>query len=316
MVNTSYYGDYGIGGTGGALIPNQLMFPGLMQQIVETALPAQVLEQLFIKYPTNGRQAVVIPVERGSKTAVASRVGEGDEFDLDIAPLSSSTITVYKVGRGTPITNEMIMYQQIPVIEQRIRRQGLVMGNTRDYDCSQVMLAAITPTNEAGGLGLSTRTACTGKSVGFDLTVGTIAGIGQKDIIDARARMLSNNLFADTLVVNPTGFASLSLLPMYHAQCLYGKPVYQSGELGEIEGLRILVSNNVTSGTAYLINTGKTGSPLGQYVPMGFFCESLGITSMIREEPRRDGIEIYSKTMYCPAVTSGANIEGLTYTYS
>jgi len=133
------------------------------------------------------------------------------------------------------------------------------------------------------------------------------------DIVNAKARMLTNNLFADTLVVNPAGYASLSLLPMYHAQALYGKPIYQSGELGEIEGLRVLVSNNIDSGYAYLINSGKTGTPLGQYVPMGFFVESLGITSLVREEPRRDGIEIYSKTMYAPAVTSGANIEALTY---
>jgi hypothetical protein len=302
--------DMGIGGAGGANITNSIMFPGLHQQIVETALPAQVLEQLFIKYPSGNKQAVVIPIEKGSSTAVASRVAEGDEFDLDIAPLTSSTITVYKVGRGTPITNEMIMFQQIPVIEQRIRRQGLVMGNTRDRDCSAVMKYAVDTNQTTNGVG---KTACTGKSVGFDLTVGTLSGIGQTDIINARARMLGNNLFADTLVVNPVGYASLSLLPMYHAQALYGKSIYPSGELGEIEGLRILVSNNVDTGYAYLCNTGNTGTPLGQYVPLGFFVESLGITSMVREEPRRDGLEIYSKTMYCPAVTSFNNIEGLTY---
>jgi hypothetical protein len=145
------------------------------------------------------------------------------------------------------------------------------------------------------------------------MTVGTITGIGQVDIINAKARMLTNNLFCDTLVVNPTGYAGLSLLPMYHAQALYGKSIYPSGELGEIEGLRVLVSNNIDAGYAYLVNTGKTGTPLGQYVPLGFFCESLGITSMVREEPRRDGLEIYSKTMYCPAVTSAKNIEALTY---
>lgn len=299
----------GIGGIGGAYIPNQIMFPAIMSQIVETALPAQVLEQLFIKYPTAGHQAVVIPIESGSRTAVASRVGEGDEFDLDIAPLTSSTITCYKVGRGMPITNEMIMYQQIPVIEQRIRRQGLVMGNTRDYDCSQVIKYAVDNYSTTG----SSSTACGGKSVGFDMTVGTMTGIGQVDVITAKASLLKKNLFADTLVVNPTGYAQLSLLPMYHAQALYGKSIYPSGELGEIEGLRILVSNNVDTGYAYVMNTGKTGSPLGQYVPLGFFAESLPITSMIREEPRRDGLEIYSKTMYCPAVTSGANIAGLTY---
>lgn len=301
-------GDSNLSSLGGGYIPNNLMFPKLSQNIIETALPAQVARQLFINFPTNGNQAVVIPLEKGSSTAVASRVGEGDDIPLDIAPIVSSTITCYKVARGTAITNEMVMFQQVPIIEQRIKRQGLVMGNTVESDCIAVIEAASTDTTNDGST-----SACTGKSLGLDMTMGTITGIGQYDVIQAKARIQAKNMFADTLLVNPAGLASISMLPHYHAECLYGKSAFGSGELGNIEGLRVLCSTLVPASCAYVINSNKTATALGQYVPMGYFIESLPITSVVREEPRRDGIEIYSRTMYAPAVVSAKNIERLTY---
>ena len=299
---TNDMSEVGISGLGGTNVPNQLMFPNLSQNIVETALPAQIFRQLFVQLPTQA-QAVVVPIEGGSKTAVASRLGEGDEIDLDIAPISSSTVTTYKIGHGYPVTREMIQFQQAPIIQQYLKRLGMRMGNTIDYDCAQVI----------SGSG-ATSTAAAGKSLGMDMTETTLAGtIGQYDIVDAISRMQVNNLFPNTLVVNPTGFSHLRKLPMYNSAMLYGEPVYQSGEMGHIEGLVVLMSQNCPSGEAYIVNGNVTASPQGQYTPMGYFCESLPIQTMMRENPQRDAYEVYAVAMYAPAVVKTDCVEILTY---
>lgn len=296
--------EVGISGAGGATIPDQLMYPGLSQNIVETALPAQVFRQLFVQYPTSGRQSVTIPIEDGSQTAVASRLGETDDIPLDISEIGSSTITAYKIGAGHSISKEMVLFQQVPIIQHRLKRLGLKMGNTIDFDCEAVVKSAST----AGA------TACGGKSLGMDMTETTLAGtIGQYDIVDAIARMQTANLYANTLVVNPTGFSHLRKLPMYNSQMLYGKAVYQSGEMGHIEGLVVLVSMNCSSGVAYIVNSNLEQTPLGQFTPMGYFAEAIPIQTSMMDNPRRDAYEVYATSMYVPAVVKADCIEQITY---
>lgn len=297
--------QYGIGAVGGGSVPDNLLYPALSQLIIETALPAQVARQLLSNHSTNGQQSLTIPKESGSKTAVASRIGEGDEIPLDVAPLTSQTVTTYKIGRGHAISREMVMFSQIPVIQHYLKRLGLVMGNTIDKDVLTVIDA-----------GAGTSTAVGGKSLGFDGTEFTRASsLGQLDILDAKKRMMINNLFPDALLVAPKQWAHLSYLPMYKGEALYGKPAYETGELGQIEGLRVLVSQQVetvSSGNCFVINTGQSATPLGQYTPAGYFLESLPITSMVRDEPRRDGYEVYAVSMYVPVVTKGDGIEKIT----
>lgn len=297
--------QFGLGAVGGGSVPNNLLYPGISQLIIETALPAQVARQLLFQHPTDGKQSLTIPTESGSKTAVASRVGEGDEIPLDVSPINSSTVTVYKIGRGHAISREMVMFQQIPVIQHYLKRLGLVMGNTIDFD--------VLTTIDAGA---GTSTAVAGTSLGTDGTVFTIANsVGQFDIVNAKKRLMVNNLFPDSLVLSPKQWAQISKLPMYHADYLYGRPAYETGELGNIEGLRVLVSQQaetVSANSSYVVNTGLTSTPLGQFVPAGYFLEALPITSMVQDTPRRDGYEVYAVSMFVPVVTKGECIEKLT----
>jgi len=299
---TNDMGEMGLSYAGGSNIPDQLMYPHLSQQIVETALPAQVFRQLFFQYPTKD-QSVTVPIEDGSKTAVAARVGEGDQIPLVVSGMTSTTATVYKIGQGYFISKEWIIFQQFPLVQHQLKRLGMVMGNTIDYDCAQVVL---------GGAG--TTTSCVGTSIGMDMTVTTISGsIGQYDIIEACARMYSNNLTPTTLVVNPVGYSYLRRLPMYNSQMLYGKPVYENGEMGHIEGLVVLVSVNCPTGYAFVINANLNGTPLGQFTPMGYFVEAMPIQTIMKDAPHLDGFEVYSTALYVPAVVKGECIEALTY---
>ena len=267
------FAEFGISDIGGTSIPNQLVYPGLSQMIVEYAMPAQIFRQLYVHYPSMGRQSVTIPTEATPSNApaiVASRIGEGDELPLNILPVTSSTITVYKVGEGYQVTREMILFQQVPIIQQRLKRLGITLGNTIDFDCAATVDA---------GAGASTGVA--GKTKGLDNTVAAEANtIGQYDLVDAKVRMMNNNLFADTLVVQPKGAGHIAKLPQYKAYMYTGETPsgYMHGEIGMVEGLRVMVSRNagaqsnhtITDGLAYVM-TGTMSTapnPLGQYTPM------------------------------------------------
>lgn len=307
------FAEFGISDIGGTTIPNQLLYPGLSQMIVEYAMPAQIFRQLFVHYPAMGRQSVTIPIEGTPSNApavVVSRVGEGDELPLNILPVTSSTVTTYKVGSGYQVTREMILFQQVPIIQQRLKRLGMDIGNTIDFDCAVAVDA-----------GAGTTTGVAGKTKGLDNTVATEANtIGQYDIVDAKVRMMNNNLFADTLVVQPKGAGHIQKLPQYQSYMNTGKEAgYIHGEIGKIEGLRVLVSRNagaqadhtITDGIAYILTGTETTSPnpLGQYTPMGYFVESLPIQTMVHDNVRRDAYEVYAEAMFAPVIVKATAVE-------
>lgn len=309
------FSEFGIGEIGGVAIPNQNLYPGLSQIIVEYAMPPQVFRQLFLNYNTYGKQSVTIPKEAtpaNTPAMTVSRVGEGDELPLNVLPITNSTVTVYKVGQGYQVTREMIMFQQVPIIQQRLKRLGIEMGQTIDWDCAAVINAS------AGA-----STAVTGTTKGLDNTVVTDANtLGQYDVVNARVRMMQNNLAAETLVVHPKAAGHLMKLPQYKAQMLYGEAGYQTGEIGNIEGLRVLVTKNAganadftqTDGVNFVLTGTNSTAPnaLGQYTPMGYFVEALPIQTMMQDNNRRDAYEVYALTMYAPAVVYPNAIEKIT----
>jgi len=317
MVDYSTISEVGIADIGGATIPDQLMYPGLSQMIVEYAMPAQIFRQLYIHYPSLGRQSVTIPKEStpygasATVPVVGSRVGEGDELPLNILPVTSSTITTYKVGEGYQVTREMILFQQVPIIQQRLKRLGITLGNTIDFDCAAVVDA-----------GAGTTTAAAGKTKGLDNTIVAEAGtVGQYDLVEAKVRMMNNNLFADTAVLSPRAAGHIQKLPQYKSYMNTGeKSGYAHGEIGQVEGLRVLVSRHtgasasastVSPEVSYVMTGTVTTAPnpLGQYTPMGYFVEALPIQTMVQDNPRRDAYEVYALTMFAPVVVTNNAIE-------
>ncbi len=311
------FAEFGISDIGGTSIPNQLLYPCLSQMIVEYAMPAQIFRQLYIHYPSMGRQSVTIPKEStpaGAPIIVGSRIGEGDELPLNILPVTSSTVTTYKVGEGYQVTREMILFQQVPIIQQRLKRLGITLGNTIDFDCAATVSA-----------GAGATTAVTGKTKGLDNTVAVEANtLGQYDFVNARVRMMNNNLFADTLVVQPLGAGHINKLPQFKSYMNTGvvNGGYAHGEIGQVEGLRVLVSRHcgaqaagtITSGLNYVM-TGTVSTapnPLGQYTPMGYYVEALPIQTMVQDNQRRDAYEVYALTMFAPVVVTANAIEEIS----
>lgn len=297
----------GIGAVGGNAFLNAAMYPGLSGLINAIAMPIQVSRQLYTYYAAPNNERITFPYEDGTspETAQAPIVGEDDEIPMDTTKISTTSVSMKKAALGHQISAELQQFSQIPIIQERLIRQAIRIGNKVDNDGWTAITAAAS-TNDI---------TATGESLGFDGTSFTRVGtIGQMDIVNAKSKIMQKNYIPTVLAVNPIGWSMLSKLPMYKGDCLYGAPVYQTGELGNIEGLRVMVSQNVPANTAYVIAAGTNDTVLGQYSPMGFYAEATALTTMVAQSPSTDGYRVYSKTVYAHVVVREKAISEITYT--
>jgi len=262
----------------------------------------------LLQYHRAKSDRVIVPIEEACSTAVVDRVGQGAEIPLMFSPIEGQEIVTYKIGRGYMITHEMAQYQQIPVIEHRLKRLALEMKNTANID----VITAI-----GAGVPVANIIACTGTSLGNDGTVFTIAGtIGQYDITNG-IRILEENYkgLKEKIVflVNPIGKQQVSRLPHYSSKNQYGKSAYMDGMRGSIEGTQVIVSNLVPANTAFLIATDPKSWRTGQYTPVGFFIESRPLEVLNRPVEHRDGFQVFSVWEYGVGITYGEGIVKLTF---
>lgn len=299
--------DFGLGAVGGNVTVASLLYPGLSQLIVQTAMPKLIGRQVLQHYASPNYPIVTIPIQGGSGTAVANRVAEGTDIPIDVRPITATSLYTYKIGRGHTISDELIRYAQIPVIQQRMIDLGLIMGNTVDIDCIAVISAGAASANAV---------TASGKSLGTNGTEFQRFGtVGQYDIVDAISLIRQSNYEPDTLMVNPIGFSMLAKLPMFSSALMFGEPGYRTGARGSIEGLDVLVSQNVTSGEMYVMASGADQTALGgQYSPAGYFVESAPLTSFVQYNGQKMQQEVFAYQIYVPAITKGAAISKISYT--
>jgi len=290
-----------------------LHYPSLSKRIVETPLDGYDWRSLCDFWPSYENPRVVLPIEEGSHTAVAKRLGEGEEIPLMYAPVAGKEVKAYKIGRGHRVTSEMIRYQQFPMVEHLLHKQGLVMHNTVNTDISLVIGAGIPAANVV---------ACTGSSLmpgANNLTwVLTIPNtIGQYDILTAK-RILRQN-YKDVgggkgvLMVNAVGMEHIERLPHYNSANMYGESKYQNGFSGRVSGCQVITSELVPVGVAYMIATDPTSMYTKQYTPVLFFVESRKLETYPKKREENDAIDIYSLWEYCPVVAYGEGMAKLEY---
>ena len=292
----------------GAWDNNAIKFPELTQAIVETPMDAFDWRTL-LQYHKSNTNRVIIPIEDGCSTAVVDRVGEGAEIPMNFSPIVGQEIVAYKIGRGFMVSHEMSAYEQIPVIDQRKKRLNWELYNTCYTDIAAVIGA---------GVPVGNIIATTVTSLGNDGTVFTIAGsIGQYDLINGERLLeeayvgLTNDI---VLLVNPVGHQQIRRLPHYSSVNQYGEQSYMTGMRGYVEGCKVVVSNLVPDGVAYMIATDPMSWRETQFTPVGYFVESRPIEVLNRPYQERDSFGVFAVWEYGVAVTFGEKIVKLTYT--
>lgn len=290
-----------------------MLYPVLHTEIMQIAMPNMVCRQFFQPFTLTASNSVVFPKESGSAAAVVQRIAEGTEIPLDVTPYSQVVVVPYKIAHGFLITQETIEDSLIPVQTNQMSRAALRFANKVDKDCLSVIQT-----------GTGSTVAATGKSLAFDGTEFVLSGsggpgIGVYDIIDAKNKVEAYNKVPDSLLVHPYVKGQIEKLPHFTSLAHYGEAILQEGfiqkapgKFGDILGLDAFSSTNCPTGSAYVLNRGRSPNILKQYSPLGYFVERRGITTKLKALVERDSIGVFITSRYAPAVTDGENICSIT----
>jgi hypothetical protein len=273
-----------------------IAYPALHKKILELTMPALVVKKLFPEFPLVAGKTATFVKQSGSRAAALSEIAEGSEIMMDYTPYTTITVTPYKKGARQRISRENIEDLYIPVIEDQLRRLARRMAYSIDKDCQSVIDA-----------GAANSIASTGKSLGATGTEFTITGgLGTKDILAAKAIIEGYNLIPDTILLNPVNARDVMYLPQFSLHMQYGEPVIQTGMIGTIYGMAVMISTVIPAGTAYILSTGQNLS--AAYSPMGMFVIKRPLLTDVDIKKEFDCVEVSLTTRYSPVVTYGEAI--------
>jgi HK97 family phage major capsid protein len=289
-----------------------MLYPALYQLVSQIAMPNMVARQFFMEFPLSASNSVTFPKQSGSTAAVVQRIAEGTDIPLDVTPYNQVNVVPYKIAHGFVITKETIEDSLIPVQQDQLVRAALRFANKIDQDCITAIAA-----------GTGSAVAASGTSLGYTGTAFVLSGaggpgIGQYDLVTAKAKIEALNYMPDTLLINPLAKTFIEKLPHFTALEQYGMPILQQGyiqvpgKFGTILGLDAYSSTNCPTGSAYVLSRGRTGNILGQYSPMGMFVERRPMTTAVKPLEEKDSVGVYITARYAPVVIRGETICSIT----
>lgn len=289
-----------------------MLYPALFTQISQIAMPNMVARNFYMPFNLTASNSVTFPKQKGSVAAVVQRIAEGAEIPLDVTPYEQVNVVPYKIAHGFVISKETIEDSLIPIQQDQLVRAALRFANKVDIDCINAIAA-----------GTGSSVAATGKSLGYTGTEFVISGsgnvgLGQYDLIAAKAKIETNNYIPDTLLCHPLVKTYIEKLPHYSSLEQYGQPINMQGmmqvpgQFGTIAGLDCFSSTNCPTGSVYVLSRGKSANILGQYSPMGMFVERRPMTTGVKPLEERDSVGVYITARYAPVVLRGETICAIT----
>jgi len=177
-------------------------------------------------------RSLYIP-KRGALTAYSLSEGEDLSSYSTKATYSTVQITPSKIGLQVKITQEAIDGCEFDLIKDHILEAGEAIADKEDKDIITELLTASTSIDAA--------------------TTGTLA-FG--DIVKARNKVLTAKYNPNALVIHPDQEADLLQDDRFIDASAYGarEPIL-NGEIGKIAGLKVFVTQNMTSGKAIVLDT-------------------------------------------------------------
>jgi HK97 family phage major capsid protein len=208
---------------------------------------------------------------RGTTTAAA--VTEGATITLANPAYTPATLTPVKFGAAVEITTEAINGFQFDLINDYINEAGYAMGKYLD---SAVVAILMVPAASKG-----TVTATTSGVLSYD------------DIVGACGEIKADNWNPDYIVINPAQLVDLLKDTKFINASAYNSDVpIKNGEIGQICGCRVLVTNQQTAGSALVLDS--------KHAAMVAYKRDMTVK---RDElPARDCIGLYVTQMATAAV--------------
>ena len=162
-------------------------------------------------------------------------IAEGAEFPKQQAAASSFNLKPVKYGMDIGITKEMIEDGLFGMVEWNIDQAGYAMAKKLD----SLIWAQV----EAGDTAASN-------------TVSASTRVTIADLSEAVKNLRANDYNPDYLIVSPAVEDDLHNIDTFHEVDKLGtREVFQTGHIGRIMGMTVLVSSQVTANYAYVIDS-------------------------------------------------------------
>jgi len=238
----------------------------ILDQVEAAARPKRVMRSLVRinrdLIQTKGR-SIFVP-KRG--TLSASDVTEGSSLTPSKPSPVYSTVEIVpkKVGVGVAITQEAIDGVELDVVNDMITEAGEALAQKEDTDIRDTFLTA----------GVA----------GHTINATTSGTLSYEDIISARSAILQSNFNPQILVIHPDQEGDLLKDSRFIDASKFGdrEPIL-NGQIGKVAGLKVLVSSNMTSGLALVVDPDRAA----------WMAIKRETDVKKKEEPSTDSVELY-----------------------
>jgi len=184
---------------------------------------------------TKGRSLIIARLGAVSAGSVTEGSAPGTTGEPTVT--TPNTITIGKIGLKAVITQEAIDSSNIDIIRMTIQEAGIALAVKEDTDILAALIA---------GYGSSVL-----------MSGGTIT---YNQIVEAAGNIRSQNWEPNVIVMNPAQFSQILSDTMFTDASKYGgrEPLLR-GEVGMISNLKVLVTTQIASGKALVLDTRQAG---------------------------------------------------------
>jgi len=255
------------------------LIPKVILQEVEEAARARRFGRSLVRINedlvrTKGRSIII-----GRRaTLSAASVSEGASLkavDAGTLTYSSSTITPSKIGTHCGISQEAIEGCELNLIRDAVTEAGIALAQKEDEDIVTELLTTSNTLNAED--------------------IGTWSADKAYVIITTAASMIkAKNWAPKFLLIHPDEMRGILVSSLFIDASKYGsnEPIL-NGEIGKLAGLKILVTTNISSGTALVVDSDRAAwMAVRRHVDMKRW-----------DNPDTDAIELYFYMEYGVEVT-------------
>ena len=217
--------DRGEDGMGKGLINPQVLAEYLDWKMMDAIKFAPLCN---VNRDLEGRPGSTLNLPKYTFIGEAVPVGEGEEIPMTVLEASSEPYTVQKIGKGVTVTDEAILSAYGNPVDEVAKQLLMAIAGKVDNDCVAEFRKATldVPVN----------------AFGKDAVIDMIAKFGE----DMDEDMV--------LVINAQHLAALRKEDDF--MYVMNGQVIMSGEIGQIFGARVVVSNKVQANEAFLVKAG------------------------------------------------------------
>ena len=190
-----------------------------------------------------GRPGSILTLPQYTFIGLAQEVKEGEDVLFGDLGYRTVEVKIKKAGRGVKITDEAILSAYGNPVDEIAKQLLMAIAGRVDEDCVAAFRnGSINLTQGEADEKLDTVKSVDGKEFGKNMIIDMIAKFGE----DIEEDM--------TLLVNPAHLAVLRKDEAF-VHVMDGQAII-SGEIGQIFGCRVVVSNKVNANEAFLVKAG------------------------------------------------------------